>query len=235
MASLENLKAQTLQSLSNALTALKVMPDGTNGSDSAIRTLQRTTQDVNSINLPGYVAMRANGQNGGPVFFDPINKAIDDISGKSALNVPFDMAQIFKQQHVPQPDVSVLAAAAEVNKNLKAAKRSLQLMRNSWLRFLMGPWAIVSIFAFAILYAAFFFIFHGSDVPAPLTQDGARMVVEKASASVTDLKSTVGTADNVLDAISKFVEKSTKLISKLPALIAAFGVLYAACRKLVMR
>jgi hypothetical protein len=237
MSSLASLKEKTVRSLSSALIALNEMPDGTNGRDSAIRTLNKTRQRVSSVNLPGYIAIRKSGGNAGPVFFDPINESIKDISGNSILNVPHDLTNILRQQSVSQPDVNVLNRVAAVTKNLKAARRSLRLMRSSWLRFLMGPWVIVGIFAFAIIYAVIYFIFRGSEVAAPLTPDGAKMVVEKASTSVAILKSTLNSnsSGDILDAISKFVEKLTHLISTLPALIAAFGVLYSACRKLVIQ
>lgn len=235
MRSLERLKDKSVRSMSNALTALKAMPADTNGRNSAIRTLQATQTSVGNIGLEAYIKARRAGANCGPVFFDPIDKAIENISGDTILNVPHDIERILAQQGVPQPDVNVLDAVADVQQNLKVAKRSLRLMRNSWLRFLMGPWAIVGIFAFAILYAALFFVFRGSEVPHPLTQQGATMIASKVSTSVTDLKLTVASADNVLDGTAKFVEQLTKLISKLPALIAAFGVLYASCRKLVVR
>jgi hypothetical protein len=111
----------------------------------------------------------------------------------------------------------------------------LHLMRSPRLRFFMGPWIILIIFVAAIMYGGLYFIFKGAQVTAPLTPGGLHMIPAKAASGIMDLKSTLHSPNDIISTTIEFVKKLTDLISSLPALIAAFGVLYAACRKSLIR
>jgi hypothetical protein len=112
---------------------------------------------------------------------------------------------------------------------------SLRSMKNPWLRFAMGPWILVTIFFAAILFGMYFFIFHASEVPAPLSQQGARLVANKAADGARDLRTILTSANGSIDALGGFSKKLTELISGLPELIVAIGILFAALRKLIVR
>ncbi len=235
MASLERLQEKALGALTRAERELATISPDIPGQTFAVATLQDVRQRLALINMDVYRKARKAGSSTVQIFDAPVVEAIQRIAGGSILDLPHDLGNILQSQNVPQPDGAVLQAVTNAKAELREAHWALRLLRSARLRFLMGPWPLVAIFGAALVWAAFYFFVEGVQHAVPAPASDTLSVAGKAQAGVTDLRTSVEAAGSTVDALKVFVVKLTELISALPPLIAAAGVLYALVRKSLLK
>lgn len=229
--------------MAHGLGQLNSLPAGLDGRGDALRTLQRVHAQISAIKADEYVTLKMTGFATQAIFEQPVEEAIQRLSGKGILDIPHDIRKIRRTVEVANPDMTVAQAIPVVEEDVQTAVVAIRQMqetgaglrapapaRRPWL---LSAWSVVGIFIIALLYAIAYFVFKGSQVHDPLSAGGPIKVLEAGRLNLAAMKTVVTQADNLVDASRKLLEHLTKLISKVPALIAGFGIAYAAVRKLL--
>ncbi|SEF11919.1 hypothetical protein SAMN02787142_7796 [Burkholderia sp. WP9] len=235
--------------MDRAIKQLDKLPTTLHRRDSAINKLRETHIAISKIDAKVHLDLKVIGVNNPDVFDRPVGKAIQALSGNNYADVPNDIQQMRETLKTggSNPDMAVAKAIPVIEADLRTAVEALRQMqkteaglkapasvipppppRRPWL---LSAWPVVIIFAIALLYAAAYFVFKGSDVPDPLSAHGANKVLDAGKSNLVIMKTMVTQGDNLLEALRKLIEHLIKLISKVPALIAAFGIAYAAVLK----
>lgn len=233
MSSIFQLQEIALTNIQRAIDAVTRIPPDVNGRDYALGTLKDMHSKLTSILLDNYLDLKKAKASTAEYFDEPIEKLIEKIIGKSILDLPHDLAKMRKSQ-TRTPDRQVLSEIHALQTYLQRSYRALRLLQNSKLRIITSWWIVAAIFGIALLYAVWHFVFVKSGVSHPFSENGPKEILESAQTNITDIKTAIGNSNGILDAGKIFIKKLTELISAIPALLAAIGAVYAACRKLLI-
>ena len=233
VATIEALRECAIENLKAATETLRPFAAPASYCKNAVSNIESAIGILDKIDIELIKERKRTRASTAAIFERPLSDAIEKIASKSYSALTYLDKMLSANDEAT--DVKSVRAVRIARSHLQKALRAMQKMKYPWLRIFLSGWVVLAIFGVAIIYAAVHFFFVGSGVQTPLSSGGTRQVAESLRANVIELKNVASQASDPITAITEMLRKITKLITVIPPLLAAIGVLWATAQKILNR